>query len=99
MMDLLFGNIWGVLGVSTVSSLALAAVFIYFPPLRKYALIAGAVIWALATANVKGARDAAKREREKQRQTAKELEDEYDKISKRPDTVDTTTDKLRRGDF
>lgn len=60
MMDWI-NPLWAYLGLGSLSIAGLLAIAWFFPPLRKYALAAGAVIAAALTIYTKGSRDAAKR--------------------------------------
>jgi hypothetical protein len=91
--------LWVWLGLGGASIGGLLALAWFFPPLRKYALLAAGVLATLLAAYSKGSRDRAALERKRRDQAVDKARSAYDKIDTRPDDDRTVDERLRRGRF
>lgn len=87
------------IAVGGLSLAGLLAVAWFFPPFRKIALQAAAVIGAAMFIYGKGAANARKKEKEKRDAAVAKAQADYSKIDARPDDAGTVNKRLRDGSF
>ena len=88
---------WTILGSPLL--IGLFAIAYYFPPFRRAAVVIGTLGIAALVIYKPGQQDAKARQKALSDKKAKEMQDEYSKIVKRPTPPGDTVDKLQRGNF
>jgi len=71
----------------------------FIPPLRRYAIAAGALAVVVFTIYRKGKADQAALERKRRDEAVRRAKEQYDEIDRRPDTVDDVVKRLRNNGF
>lgn len=99
MLDFIFNNIYGWIGLAGIIVVTCVALGIIFPSLRGAAVAVATVAVAAAGIYAKGQRDRAALEKKRRDAAVDEVQKKYTKIDKRKDTEDDLDKKLRRGDF
>lgn len=99
MMQWFFNSIWAAWGTSILVVAACVAVWVVFPPVRKWAVIVGAAALALLSAFQHGRNTKAREEKAKRDKAVDKLERHYNEIDNRNTSDRDLTDRLRRGDF
>lgn len=99
MFDFIFDHLWGWIGLTGVIVAGCVAVMIMFPRFRGVALTIASAALAATSIYAKGQSDRAAEEKRKRDAAVDRARADYQKIDDRPDSVKSTTDKLKKGRF
>lgn len=99
MIEFLLNSLWAWIGTTVLIVAACVAVGYLFPTLRLHAAAVAGLVITATTLFTRGYRAHAKKEKKRQEETAKRVQEKFNEINNRPDTVDDVAKRMRDGSF